>query len=179
MYWRLRVLALALVAGTGALGASALAAAHPGAVVSPQAITCGIQIKLVNDGAGRVWDIEGASPADQTPIQMFDYHDGGNQKWQRCVDGGQGFVLKNLATGKCVDVAGATGADHAPIQLYTCHWNTNQRFELVASGNGYAFRAVHSFKCVDIPGSNWAAGVNLQQYSCNGAENQRFRLAAA
>ena len=176
MNWRLRVLALALVAGTGALGASAVAAADSGAAVSPQAITCNAQIQLVNDGAGRVWDIEGASSADHTPIQMFDDHNGANQIWQRCFDGGPGFVIKNPATGKCVDVAGASPLDHAAIQLFPCHWGDNQRFDLFTTLDGYAFMARHSAKCVDITGPNYANGVNLQQYGCHGGLNQSFRF---
>jgi hypothetical protein len=37
----------------------------------PAAVTCGSTVVFQNGGANRVWDIQGASSANGTPIQMY------------------------------------------------------------------------------------------------------------
>jgi hypothetical protein len=169
------VAAVIVAAALLGLGTASVASAEVGPV-RPTIVTCGVTMQFFN--TGRVWDIRGASTDDHTPIQMYGWNAGWNQKFELCSgDGIIGYFIFNPGSGKCVDVAGASLADHAAIQLYPCTENANQQFQLVhPTAFGWGIQSVNSGKCIDIPNADPSDGVALQQYTCTGQLNQDFAL---
>lgn len=179
-YLKLSAAAVAAVAALGVGAATAAAAtAGPGSV-HPHGVTCGSPVTFRNGGAGRVWDIQGASMAAGTPIQMYDPNGGWNQQFELClVDEVPGYIIRNPVSNMCVEVSASSKANFATLELASCVGSANQDFQFEdATSAGEEVVSINSGKCVDIGNSNFSAGVVLQQYTCNGGLNQLFFMNA-
>lgn len=166
--------------GAAAVVTAVLATGLPAHAAPSPTVTCHPLMKLVNNGANRVWDIRDGVAADHSLIQMFDDRNGWNQTWRLCSRSDLvGFEIVNPASGKCVDIVDGSVADHAAVQLFTCLWGANQRFNFLTAAPGrYKISVEGSQKCIDIPNADYSAGTALQQYTCHGQLNQQFRIVA-
>jgi len=179
-YLKLSAAAVAAVAALG-IGAATAAAATPSpGSVHPRGLTCGSTVEFRNGGAGRVWDIQGASMNNQTPIQMYDPNGGWNQQFQLCSsDTFPGYIISNPASGKCATVSNPSNANFSTLALDPCVGSVNQDFQFEdATVAGEEVVSIGSGKCVDIGNFNFNAGVVLQQFTCNGGLNQLFFMNA-
>ncbi|WP_127508867.1 PQQ-dependent sugar dehydrogenase [Actinoplanes solisilvae] len=116
--------------------------------------------------SGSCVDVNGASSADGTKIQLWTCGTGTNQQWTR-----NGNTWRSL--GKCMGVAGGATADGSLVQLSTCNgsgaqnWTSGTNGSLVNTGSG---------KCLDANGGSSANGTQLIIWTCHGGTNQRWTL---
>ena len=113
---------------------------------------------LVHVSTGECMDVEAASTASGTPINLFPCHGNENQRWnleqEPVVDPEPGSLV-GLA-GKCADVERAVSADGTPVNLYTCNGDENQSWEFVSVPPFYQVRGLDG-KCL-VPGDPGTMG---------------------
>jgi chitodextrinase len=81
-----------------------------------------------------VWDVSGASTADNAQIFLYTNHGGTNQQWtvtKNAVDGSYSFAGRG--SGKCLQFAGGSDLDGTQLQQATCAATNFQRFQLVVA----------------------------------------------
>jgi hypothetical protein len=117
--------------------------------------------------AGKCVDVNAASSADGTAVQLYDCNGTGAQSWTVGTDGSL------QALGKCLDVTGAATANGTQVQLYDCNgtnaqkWTVGSNNTLVNTGSG---------RCLDATGPSSANGTRLQIWDCSGSTNQQWHL---
>ncbi|AXE32689.1 lectin A [Chromobacterium phragmitis] len=120
------------------------------------------QPRMLLASGGRCLDLAGGSAAN-APLQLWDCHGGGNQRF-RLVNG-------QLKSGNlCLDVAGGDTRRGAKVIAYACHGGRNQQWEWA---NGM-MRSKLNRLCLDAEGGNTRNGTPLILWDCHGGANQRF-----
>jgi beta-glucanase (GH16 family) len=133
-------------------------------------------ISLFNNTSKRV-DVNGASTADGTKIQIWDANSSAAQSWTFSTTGVTPAGFYNIAAlgSHCMDVAGGNSAAGTKVQLWACNGTAAQSWNLVPVSGGYNLvSAVGSNMCLDSPGSSTTNGVQFQIYGCNGTGAQKF-----
>ncbi|GAA0794320.1 ricin-type beta-trefoil lectin domain protein [Spirilliplanes yamanashiensis] len=122
--------------------------------------------RLVSNWNNKCIDVPGWQFNDGQRLEVYDCHDGTNQRWE--------FVNGTLRTqnNKCMDVAWGGTADGTAIQIATCSGNPAQQFVLSAAGDLVNPQAN---KCVDIAAWNGNNGAPLHLWTCVGGANQKWR----
>ena len=119
--------------------------------------------------AGKCVDINAASSANGTAVQLYDCNSSNAQQWTIGADG----TIRGL--GKCLDVNAAGTANGSLVQIYDCNgtgaqsWSAQSNGTLVNAGSG---------KCLDASGNASANGTRLQIWDCFAGANQRWTLPA-
>jgi cytochrome c len=116
--------------------------------------------------SGKCVDVNGASSADGTKIQLWTCTGGTNQQWTRT-----GTTFQSL--GKCMTVNGSGTADGTLVQLWTCTGAAGQNWAPQADGS---LVNPNSGKCLDANGASSADGTQLIIWTCHGNTNQRWTL---
>ncbi|WP_425086314.1 ricin-type beta-trefoil lectin domain protein [Streptomyces liangshanensis] len=116
---------------------------------------------------GKCVDVNAASSADGTAVQLYDCNGTGAQNWTAASDG----TLRAL--GKCLDVSSGSTANGAQVQLWTCNGSGAQKWQ--RQGNGQVVNP-QSGKCLDATGNSSANLTRLQIWDCFGAPNQLWTL---
>jgi alpha-L-fucosidase len=116
--------------------------------------------------AGKCMDVNGASSADGTAVQLWDCNGTSAQTWTVAGDG----TLRAL--GKCLDISGNSTGNGATVTLWTCHGGGNQKWQ----SNGLALVNPQSGRCLDDPGAATTNGTQLVIWDCHGGANQRWTL---
>ncbi|MEU6853761.1 ricin-type beta-trefoil lectin domain protein [Actinacidiphila alni] len=116
--------------------------------------------------ANKCVDINAASSANGTAVQLYDCNGTNAQNWT------VGSDNSLQALGKCMDVTGAGTANGTKVQLYDCNGSAAQKWTrsgstLVNTGSG---------KCLDATGPSSANGTRLQIWTCAGGTNQQWTL---
>ncbi|WP_043670321.1 glycoside hydrolase family 16 protein [Streptomyces xylophagus] len=117
--------------------------------------------------AGKCVDVNGASSANGTAIQLYDCNGSAAQQWTVGSDG----TIRAL--GKCLDVNAGGTADGTKVQLYDCNGSAAQQWA-VSSANDIVNPQAN--KCLDVTGNNSANGTPLQIWTCSGAANQKWTV---
>ena len=126
----------------------------------------GARTGRITSVGGKCVDVNGASSADGTKIQLWTCTSGTNQQWTVT-----GTTVRALA--KCMTVAGGSTADGAQIQLSTCNGSGGQNWTAGANGS---LVNTQSGKCLDANGASSADGTQLIIWTCHGGTNQRWVL---
>ncbi|WP_327238521.1 ricin-type beta-trefoil lectin domain protein [Streptomyces sp. NBC_01317] len=116
---------------------------------------------------GKCADINAASSANGTAVQIYDCNGSSAQNWTVSQDG----TIRGL--GKCLDVAAAGTANGTPVQIYDCNGTGSQQWQKAANGT---LVNPQSGRCLDVTGPSTANGTKLQIWSCTGAANQLWQL---
>ncbi|MCF3961224.1 chitinase [Streptomyces fuscigenes] len=119
--------------------------------------------------AGKCVDVNAASSANGTAVQLYDCNGSNAQNWTVASDG----TLRAL--GKCMDVTSASTADGAKVQLYDCNGTAAQKW---SKGSGNTLVNQGSGKCLDVTDNSTANGARLQIWQCFGGSNQQWHLPA-
>jgi glucosylceramidase len=117
---------------------------------------------------GKCMDVNGASSADGTQVQLYTCNGSGAQQWTVGSDG------TLTALGKCLDVASAGMANGTKVQLYTCNGTGSQQWQY--SSSTHELVNPQSGRCLDVTGPSTADGTPLQIWDCTGAANQSWTL---
>lgn len=120
----------------------------------------------ITSAGGKCVDVNGASSADGTKIQLWRCAGSSNQQWTV-----NGNTLRSL--NKCMGVAGGGTANGALVQLSTCNGSGGQNW---TPGTNGSLVNPQSGKCLDANGAGTADGTQLIIWTCHGAANQRWTL---
>jgi hypothetical protein len=116
---------------------------------------------------GKCVDVNSASTADGTAVQLYDCNGTTAQTWTVATDS----TLRAL--GKCLDVSSGSTANGAQVQLWTCNGSGAQQWQ--RQSNGQVVNP-QSGKCLDVTGNSSANLTRLQIWDCFGAANQLWTL---
>ena len=148
-----------VLAAVGGLIAASAVVLLPGAAQAATGPITGL--------GGKCVDVNAASTANGTAIQLYDCNGSNAQQWTVGSDGSL------QALGKCLDVTSAGTANGTTIQLWDCNgsnaqkWTANAAKNLVNTGSG---------KCLDATGNASANGTRLQIWTCASTANQQWTL---
>jgi hypothetical protein len=124
--------------------------------------------------ADRVIDVPGSSTAGDVQLQMWDRHNGANQKW--CVRQAWDlarrqywYQLVNINSGKCMDQE--ANANGARVKQFWCTGNLNQRWVFY---NINQLQNLDGHKCLDVSGVNPNRGARLIVWDCHWGWNQTW-----
>ncbi|MEW1830827.1 family 16 glycosylhydrolase [Streptomyces sp. NPDC088196] len=117
--------------------------------------------------AGKCVDVNGASSANGTAVQLYDCNGSAAQQWTVGSDG----TIRAL--GKCLDVNAGGTADGTKVQLYDCNGSAAQQW-VVSSANDIVNPQAN--KCLDVTGNTSANGTPLQIWTCSGGANQKWTV---
>jgi hypothetical protein len=129
----------------------------------------GVPSGQITGYGGKCVDINAASPANGTAVQLYDCNGSAAQIWTVASDG------TVQALGKCLDVTAAGTANGAAVQLYECNGTGSQQWQRAANGT---LVNPQSGRCLDATGPSTANGTRLQIWTCTGAANQLWQLPA-
>ncbi|MFJ1597017.1 RICIN domain-containing protein [Streptomyces sp. NPDC088261] len=118
---------------------------------------------------GKCVDVNAASNANGTAVQLYDCNGSTAQQWTVSTDG------TVRALGKCLDLAAAGTANGTKAQLYDCNGTGAQQWQ---KGTGNTLVNPVSGKCLDVTDKSTANGARLQIWTCAGGTNQQFLLPA-
>jgi len=125
-------------------------------------------------------DVNAASTANGTKIQVWDANSSAAQNWNFSTAGVVPAGYYNLAAlgPYCMDVAGGSAAAGTKVQLWACNGSAAQAWKLVSEGSGnyHLVSAVSASMCLDVPSGNMTNGTQLQIWTCNGTSAQRFHV---
>ena len=116
---------------------------------------------------GKCVDVDSASSANGTAIQLWTCNGTNAQNWTVSADG----TLRAL--GKCMDVTAAGTANGTVVQLYDCNGTGAQTWQAQSNGT---LRNPASGRCLDATGPSSADGTRLQIWDCFGGSNQVWHL---
>lgn len=116
---------------------------------------------------GKCVDINAASSANGTAVQLYDCNGTAAQTWTIGTDG----TIRGL--GKCLDVNAAGTANGSLVQIYDCNGTGAQGWQSSADGT---LRNPASGRCLDVQNNSSANGARLQIWDCFAGANQRWTL---
>jgi len=125
--------------------------------------------QIVGVNSGRCLDVQGASAADGTPVQIYDCNGTGAQHWMIASDG----TLR--AYNRCLTTVGGGTADHTLVELRTCSGAAGQQWLRYGTNS---LRNPGSGRCLDVLGFQTANGSRPGLWECNGLSNQQWVLPA-
>jgi poly(3-hydroxybutyrate) depolymerase len=123
---------------------------------------------IVGTQSGRCVDVPNASTANGARTQLWDCHNGTNQRWTH-TSGRQLMVYGN----KCLDASGQGTGNGTAVVIWDCHGQANQQWNVNANGT---ITGVQSGLCLDAVGSGTANGTQLHLWACHGGANQQWSL---
>lgn len=118
-------------------------------------------------GSGKCVDVQAASNANGTPVQLYDCNGTNAQQWTVAGDG----TLRAL--GKCLDVDGPSTADGAAVHLWDCHGGASQQWVVTGAQD---IVNVAADKCLDAREQGTDNGTRLQIWTCSGLANQKWQV---
>jgi hypothetical protein len=113
-------------------------------------------------------DVQGANPANFTPVQVYTCNGTSAQQWTVVQ---AGSTLQAL--GKCMDINSGGTADGTTVDLYDCNDTAAQVF--IPQSDGALYNP-QSGKCLDDTGWSTTPGTQLQIWDCTGNANQVWNL---
>ena len=133
-------------------------------------------------GTRKVLDIKGDGRTDGVVVQLWTYHDRGNQLFYSIPDGGTSlWKLQGVNSHRCLDLLGPNSANGTQVHQWNCYPSTNQRWRQEAQGTRvvlgvslpvYRFVNQYANKCLDNTLGSGTDGNKIQIWTCNGSDNQ-------
>ncbi|MFJ7157143.1 RICIN domain-containing protein [Streptomyces sp. NPDC101118] len=115
-------------------------------------------------------DVQNASTANGTPVQVYACNGSAAQQW-RLEGDALGLHLRNVRSSKCLDVAGADNANGTAIQIWTCNSTPAQTWEYTTHTTTH-LKNTGTGKCLDL--RNFNGGSDARLWTCQSDDSQRF-----
>jgi non-reducing end alpha-L-arabinofuranosidase len=122
-------------------------------------------------GAGRCLDVNGATTAPGTQLQIWDCNNGSNQTWSRTSSGQ--LTVYSGSNLRCADASGQGTSSGTAVVISNCTTQASQQWRFNANGT---ITGVQSGLCLDVNGAGTANGTKVQLWTCNGGSNQQWVL---
>lgn len=134
-------------------------------------------IFLTGMSADMVMEAFGCEFKDCTNIQLYEYHDGDNQKFDvYCVRNGW-YKIVLAHSDLAVDVSGGVKGSNVNVQLYTYNGSDAQLWRFIDAGNGYYYIQNKLGYYLDVCGGVCKNETNIIVYSKNRSDNQKWKLS--
>ena len=118
--------------------------------------------------AQRCLDVTGGSPAQGTPLQLWECNGTAAQQWRLTP---HGELRSSLAPNLCLDVSNANPTPGTTVQIWECNGTAAQRWTLA----GATLRsALGPDLCLDVFNANTSPGTRIQIWQCNGSSAQSW-----
>jgi hypothetical protein len=104
--------------------------------ISVDPVTNGTYIVRSLVDSDKVIDIEGASTSNNANVVLWNYNQGGNQKYNIVKNSDGTYTFVNCASGKALDVSGANSSVGTKIVQYTKNGNSNQKWYIDYTKDG-------------------------------------------
>jgi regulation of enolase protein 1 (concanavalin A-like superfamily) len=127
----------------------------------------------------KAMDVAGAGTANGTQVQIWDWADINQQKWQFTDAGGGYCRLTPLhAPSKGLDVSGAGTGEGSKVQIWDWADVSQQKWRFVSLGDGwYKIQPAHAPTMVlDVQGQGTGNGTKVQLWSDQNVDGQRWGL---
>lgn len=126
----------------------------------------------------RVLDVAGQATNVGSNIQLWDFGNGSNQKFQVINQSNEYFLLK---AGNCdlyLSAANSSGANGTNVQLASKNGSNAQLWRARSLGNGvyYLESKLRSNLCIDCSGAGSANGTNIQLWDYGNGANQKWKF---
>ncbi len=129
--------------------------------------------EIIGASSGRCIDVYAGDTTPGTKIEIWDCHNGSNQRWTPTSAG----ELRVYSATECLDAYNNETTAGTKVELWTCNGGTNQQWRLNPDGT---ITGVQSGLCLDVTGGNVPSGnvngVALELWTCNGGANQQWSL---
>jgi len=132
--------------------------------------------RIVNAASGRALDVAGGGNADGSPLQLWDYVGGTNQKWEVVDAGGGRYNLRSLQTGGRAVDSSLNPVNGTGTYIWSYLNNGAQKWQIQSVGNG-RFRLnshLNLSQCLDSNGT--ANGSPVIMWSYWGGANQQWLI---
>lgn len=135
-----------------------------------------------------VLDVQSASTANSTPVQIYKQNNSRAQQWfflptspnvtaEKTLNDGLYYIQSSLDKSKVLDVASASQNDKANVQLYAGNNTAAQKFYFESDDEGfYVIRNLNSGKVLDVASGSLLLRANVQQYAYNGTDAQKWAV---
>lgn len=133
--------------------------------------------RIISELSDMVFDVAGASQASGTPVILWPWHGGPNQRFRlkgqpRLSNRAWGFSLEAEHSGKVLDVLGASGSWGAELVQWDYHGGPNQFFRVFGS----PIKPRDSELVLDVANGSQDSGASVVLWPWHGGPNQLFRL---
>jgi non-reducing end alpha-L-arabinofuranosidase len=122
-------------------------------------------------GANKCLDVNGATKAPGTQLQIWDCNSGANQTWTRTESGA--LTVYSGGDLRCADASGQGTSNGTQVVIWNCGSQSNQQWRFNADGT---VTSVQSGLCLEVAGSGTANGTKVQLWTCTGAANQKWNV---
>lgn len=147
-------------------------------LVSTVPIPNGTYIIRSKAASSKTIDIAGGATANNANVDLWDYHGGGNQKFNITRNSDGTYTIVNCKSGKALDAAKAQSIAGTNIVQYSKHGQKNQRWRAVYNSDG-SFKfvsAANSAVVFAFNGTTPTNGSNVCLVKDTGATAQHFTL---
>lgn len=133
--------------------------------------------------ATKIWDVYNGSASAGASVNIYDDHNGTNQRWwldpvvygPNVADGT--YTFKNVYSGKCIDVPSSSSSPGTQLQQYTCNSTVAQMFRVTHVQNGYySIVNVNSGLALNVSDYSQSNGAAMEQRDSHGGDNQLFQF---
>lgn len=134
---------------------------------------------LENMATGKVLDVEGASTASGTNVQVYERNGTDAQGFEfvstDVLSEGTYVVRSALDSTMVLDVKNGSLEDYANVQLFTSNDTGAQKWNVLKNDDGsFTFENCASGKALDVLNANASNGANVQQYESNSSAAQKW-----
>ncbi|MBB5932129.1 ricin-type beta-trefoil lectin domain protein [Streptomyces echinatus] len=127
----------------------------------------------VPGAAGKCLEVQGASKANGTPVQVNTCNGGVAQKWELYYD--NGYQLRNTNANKCLEILNGASTNGTKVQIQDCGSAKAQQWKFDVRSTGPLVNAATG-KCVHL--ATFDIGKDAVSSTCNGSTAQKFRIVA-
>ena len=120
-------------------------------------------------GSGRCLDVNAASTAPGTALQIWDCHSGTNQTWTRTAAGQ--LTVYSGDTTRCATAQNNQTAPGTAVVIAPCDGGAGQRWQFNANGT---VTGVQSGICLDVNGAATTNGSKVILWTCHSGSNQQW-----
>ena len=130
--------------------------------------------------SGKVLEVEGFRTDNTAPIQQWDWHGGGNQRWRLEYLGDELHKIIAVHSGKVMDVWGISRRAGVPVYQWDWWGGDNQKWAIEDMGEGYCrVVAHHSGLCLSVTGASRDNGADMTQLPWANEDHQKWRISTA
>lgn len=130
---------------------------------------------------GRALDVTGASKNPGANVEIWQKHDGDNQKFRIARTSDGYYTITDVNSGNVLDVYNGDTAAGTNVITWPYHNACNQKWVIqhLSNSDRYVFRSACSGRALDVFGAHVSTyGANIDIWDYHGGTAQQFRLIA-
>lgn len=134
--------------------------------------------RITGRQSGRALEVKGQATGNGSPVDLWDYNGGTNQRWTVQVAGSY-YSITGVQSGRTLDVQGQNTANGTAIDLWDWNGGTNQLWSIQPTDSGYySIIGAQSGRALDVTGQLTGNGSAIDIWDFNGGANQQWSFSA-